>query len=201
MDEEGKANVEKLKTKAESIGLVYRTGNHFGESCLTSQSGVRQEHVRAKTMAEMFVISKEGLEQIFSYMAPHERDKLKESLLSRNGNCWHTFENELGPKNNFVGRKSMVSKVPSLRRSLKTRFERSSSASSSGSGKSRNNPNLQNRKLRLRSFSAEASVQILHQSILESAKEQQTMRLKDIRVCLVFGIWVKYVYVCNIQYI
>lgn len=168
MDEEGRANVGKLKAKAESVGLVYRPGNHFGESSLVSQSGVRQEHVRAKTMAELFVISKERLEQIFGYMAPHERDKLKESLLSRNGNVWHTFDTEVASERSSIVRKSMIlSKVPSLRRSMRNRFERSSSASStSESVKSQSNPNLRNRKLRLRSFSAEASAQAIRRRMV-----------------------------------
>lgn len=92
LDEEGRRDIEKVKVKAASIGLVYRVGNHFGESSLISQSGVRQETTIATTTAELYLLTKEKLENIFSYMDPCERGKLRNNLLSRNGNVWHNFD-------------------------------------------------------------------------------------------------------------
>jgi len=97
LDEEGRRDIEKMKEKAASVGLLYRVGNHFGESSLISQSGVRQETTTATTTTELYLISKEKLESIFSYMDPCERCKLRNNLLSRNGNVWYNFDSYDNP--------------------------------------------------------------------------------------------------------
>jgi len=49
LDETGRANATANKEKFDSIGLILSAGNHVGESCLCSKSGVRQETVVART--------------------------------------------------------------------------------------------------------------------------------------------------------
>jgi CRP-like cAMP-binding protein len=92
LDEEGRANIPLIREKAMSLGLLYRPGNHFGESALVSHSGVRQETVTSHSVTELLFISKESLDEIFKLMPSRERNKLKSSLLSRNGNVWHRFD-------------------------------------------------------------------------------------------------------------
>lgn len=94
LDEEGKANASRIKDKAAAVGLLYRQGNHFGESALSSLSGVRQESVTAKTVAELYFLSKEKLDEIFQYTSIEERSKLRRNLQSRNGNVWHYFDDD-----------------------------------------------------------------------------------------------------------
>lgn len=94
LDTEGRINAPRVKQKAESIGLLYKRGNHFGESCLQSESGVRQETCTAKTMVELYLISKEDLEDIWMYMGKENRYKMKNDLLVRNGNTWHFFDDD-----------------------------------------------------------------------------------------------------------
>ena len=50
IDETGRENAAANKQKYDSIGLILGAGNHVGESCICSESGVRQETVMARTM-------------------------------------------------------------------------------------------------------------------------------------------------------
>eukprot|EP00592_Proboscia_alata_P010539 CAMPEP_0194364498 /NCGR_PEP_ID=MMETSP0174-20130528/12409_1 /TAXON_ID=216777 /ORGANISM="Proboscia alata, Strain PI-D3" /LENGTH=2019 /DNA_ID=CAMNT_0039138563 /DNA_START=856 /DNA_END=6918 /DNA_ORIENTATION=- len=92
LDSVGKSNAYRLKQKADSCGLLYRIGNHFGETCLLSQSGVRQETTVARTLCELYLLPKSKLEEIWSYMAIDESRKFRNDLLNRNGNTWHSFD-------------------------------------------------------------------------------------------------------------
>ena len=91
LDLAGRAASGRAKRKAESIGNLYRIGNHFGESCLTSQSGVRQETAEARTMAELYLLPTDDMELVCSYMTAEGREKFLDGLMSRNGNVRHTF--------------------------------------------------------------------------------------------------------------
>lgn len=171
LDEEAKRSMKKTQDKMSSIGAIYRPGNHFGESCLESISGVRQESAVAITVVELYLLRKESLDDIFSYTPPQEKEDLKRKLLTRNGNVWHSFE-ESEPESLHI---IPYNKSPSLSRS--ERFTRSptsflswtrpqrftlSHQSPSNSISSLHPPR---RKRRLRSFSAEASTQMLNTSI------------------------------------
>lgn len=92
LDSAGRANAEITKQKFQSTGLILGVGNHVGESCLRSESGVRQETVISKSKVEMYVLSKHDLDTIGTFMEPSKRKALIKSLLTKNGNCWHTFE-------------------------------------------------------------------------------------------------------------
>jgi hypothetical protein len=74
-------------------------GNHVGESCLKSESGVRQESVIAKSKVEMYVLSEDDLNNICMFMEPSKKQALIQLLLTKNGNCWHTFEDVAKSKN------------------------------------------------------------------------------------------------------
>jgi CRP-like cAMP-binding protein len=50
LDATGRENAAENKQKYDSIGLILGAGNHVGESCICSESGVRQETVMARTM-------------------------------------------------------------------------------------------------------------------------------------------------------
>ena len=92
LDSAGRADAEVTKQKFQSTGLMLSVGNHVGESCLRSQSGVRQETVIAKSKVEMYVLAKDDLDAIGTFMEPSKRKALITALLTKNGNCWHTFE-------------------------------------------------------------------------------------------------------------
>ena len=94
LDAAGRAASGRAKRKADAIGSLYRIGNHFGESCLTSLSGVRQETSEARTLAELYLLHKSDLDVICSYMNSKDREKFREGLLARNGNVRHTFEGD-----------------------------------------------------------------------------------------------------------
>ena len=49
LDATGRENAAANKQKYDSIGLILGAGNHVGESCICSDSGVRQETVMART--------------------------------------------------------------------------------------------------------------------------------------------------------
>ena len=86
------------KQKFESIGLILGAGNHIGESCLCSKSGVRQETVvcRGLEKVELYVLQKDDLNDICSLMGPENGSKLKHALLSRNKSNWHSFDDIAG---------------------------------------------------------------------------------------------------------
>lgn len=94
LDAAGKAASGRAKRKADAIGNLYRIGNHFGESCLNSLSGVRQETSEARTLAELYLLHKVDLDMICGYMNSGDRAKFREGLLARNGNVRHTFEGD-----------------------------------------------------------------------------------------------------------
>lgn len=170
LDAAGKADVERLRQKADSVGLLYRIGNHFGESCLNSISGVRQETITAKTSAELYSISKDELEHIWSYMAPRDREKFRRDLLMRNGNTWHRFDDD--DKEEEDGNSGMRPSLPntSLRARQATflswtKPQRSSTISPHArrtQTAKRGSSLFDHDVRRLRSFSAQASKDAMH---------------------------------------
>lgn len=92
LDSAGRADADATKQKFQSIGLLLGVGNHVGESCLKSESGVRQETVMAKSKVETYVLSKDDLDMICRFMEPSKRKMLIQSLLTKNKSCWHTFD-------------------------------------------------------------------------------------------------------------
>jgi len=98
LDETGRANADANKQKFESIGLILGAGNHIGESCLCSKSGVRQETIvcRGLEKVELYVLQKDDLNDICSLMGPESGSKLKHALLSRNKSNWHSFDDIAG---------------------------------------------------------------------------------------------------------
>ena len=62
LDVAGRSNAAANKQKFDSLRLLLGQGNHAGEGCICSESGVRQETVTAITAkAETYVSSKEDL--------------------------------------------------------------------------------------------------------------------------------------------
>ena len=94
LDAAGRAATKAARRKAAAVGNLYRRGNHFGESCLVSMSGVRQESTRAETVAELYLLSKDSILGICAYMPQAQKEKLFDDLLTRNGNTKHTFGEE-----------------------------------------------------------------------------------------------------------
>ncbi len=163
LDEEGKANISYTKNKAASVGLLYRPGNHFGESCLKSHSGVRQETVIAKSTVTLYLISKESLQNIFNLMSREQRDKLINNLLSKNGNIWHSFDSKVDSPEEKSSNKYMMepSRSPSYILNKSERFTILQAQRSRHKIKSGMLRTSRRRSTRLRSFSAEASAQAI----------------------------------------
>jgi len=167
LDEEGRANIERTREKATSVGLIYRAGNHFGESCLESITGVRRESTIASTVVKLHLLSKESLDEIFTYTPWGERNQVRRGLLSRNGNVWHSFdEQESTPKPLALTRgrtgtrlgKSPTSFLSWTKSQRMTVFQkRDNETVRQTERKGVKKP----AKPRLRSFSAEASTRVL----------------------------------------
>lgn len=94
LDATGRSNATANKQKFESIGLIIGVGNHLGESCLSSESGVRQETVTTKTTVELYTLSKSDFNNICRFMSSDKARDLKQSLVTRNGNVWHNFDDD-----------------------------------------------------------------------------------------------------------
>ncbi|KAL7540091.1 hypothetical protein ACHAXR_012578 [Thalassiosira sp. AJA248-18] len=93
LDMTGRSNAAANKQKFESIGLILGAGNHVGESCICSESGVRQETVAAMTMkVEAYALSKEDLDDICRLMGSEKGSQLRHALLTRNARNWHSFD-------------------------------------------------------------------------------------------------------------
>eukprot|EP00578_Thalassiosira_sp_NH16_P004271 CAMPEP_0181132250 /NCGR_PEP_ID=MMETSP1071-20121207/30896_1 /TAXON_ID=35127 /ORGANISM="Thalassiosira sp., Strain NH16" /LENGTH=700 /DNA_ID=CAMNT_0023218573 /DNA_START=240 /DNA_END=2342 /DNA_ORIENTATION=+ len=93
LDTAGRANAAANKEKFDSIGLILGAGNHVGESCLCSESGVRQETVLAgTTKVELYALSKENLTDICRLMGPEKGRNFMQALLTRNKKNWHSFD-------------------------------------------------------------------------------------------------------------
>ncbi len=83
LDAAGRANFNAIEKKYDSAGLVLGPGNHIGESCLCSSSGVRQETIIAATRVEIYALCKDDFDEICRVMGPSKGKKLKDSLLNR----------------------------------------------------------------------------------------------------------------------
>jgi CRP-like cAMP-binding protein len=155
LDEEGRANSTKAQEKSAAVGVLYRPGNHFGESCLHSLSGVRQETAETKTVVELYVLSKFQLETILNYAPIRERSKLIRNLLFKNGNVQHCFDpwTSLHEKGIASSKRSSVA-IPSSFLSW-SKPQRHMSVMSSPSN-SEKESKTSSRKYRLLSFSAQA---------------------------------------------
>ena len=82
LDETGRSNSQANKDKFVSIGSTLSVGNHVGESCIISHSGVRQESIHAMTKrVELFVLSKDDLNDICRLMGDEKGTALKCALL------------------------------------------------------------------------------------------------------------------------
>ena len=91
-DKSGLLNRRRSVQKEVSLGRLYKVGNHFGESCLFSKSGVRQETVIARSAVELYVLTKTDLNFVLSYMSPEEKEILRKELIMKNGSVWHDFD-------------------------------------------------------------------------------------------------------------
>jgi CRP-like cAMP-binding protein len=182
LDEEGRQKMRATKEKADSVGLIYRPGNHFGESCLESISGVRRESTMATTKVELYLLSKDSLDNIFRYTPLEERESLKQKLLSRNGNVWHSFDDSVPEESSSITQSSRNlrhSKSPtsflSWTRPQRYTLLQGSSKSPSNSFRRSTKKSPAARKPRLRSFSAEASSQLLSAGS-DTKSERSSMR-------------------------
>jgi len=93
LDAAGRSNATSNKQKFDSLGLLLGPGNHAGEGCIFSESGVRQETVTAlTTKVEAYALSKEDLIDICRLMGSEQGGQLRHALLSRNNKTWHTFD-------------------------------------------------------------------------------------------------------------
>ncbi|KAL9190988.1 hypothetical protein ACHAXT_000694 [Thalassiosira profunda] len=92
LDSTGRSNASSNKEKFDAIGRTLGPGNHVGESCLCSESGVRQETVMARTLkVEAYVLSREDLDGICRLLGVEKGSALRHALLCRNKASWHTF--------------------------------------------------------------------------------------------------------------
>eukprot|EP00587_Corethron_hystrix_P004780 CAMPEP_0113299800 /NCGR_PEP_ID=MMETSP0010_2-20120614/1685_1 /TAXON_ID=216773 ORGANISM="Corethron hystrix, Strain 308" /NCGR_SAMPLE_ID=MMETSP0010_2 /ASSEMBLY_ACC=CAM_ASM_000155 /LENGTH=387 /DNA_ID=CAMNT_0000153097 /DNA_START=1943 /DNA_END=3106 /DNA_ORIENTATION=+ /assembly_acc=CAM_ASM_000155 len=91
LDLEGRFKSAEAKKKTQFAGNLLRTGNHFGESCLLSKTGVRPETATSKIISEVYILSKSDIEVIFAYTTPENIDNFRHALRTRNGNMQFSF--------------------------------------------------------------------------------------------------------------
>ena len=94
----GWASLEMALKKEAVIGNLYREGNHFGETCLTSSTGVRLETTTAVTVSELFTISRSEIEAVLAFLPTIKREKIITQFLTRNGHVVHT---QVGNRDQF----------------------------------------------------------------------------------------------------
>ena len=154
LDAEGKQALDRVRTRAESVGTMYRSGNHFGESCLLGTSGVRQETVVAHATSELYLISKDDINNICSYMSSEDRKSFFEDIIRRNGKIWHSFEDDFQDE----------CTTKTIKREKQFPVGSVSISGNKPNMTSRRNPINRKDKVRLRSFSAEASQEAISKS-------------------------------------
>ena len=196
LDADGRANANRTKQKAIATGLIYKRGNHFGESCLLSESGVRQETITSKTTSELYLISKDDLESIWSYAVEEDREKMRNDLLVRNGNTWHFFDelnhaSETNCNDSLTrkGTSSTISQLRSNRRSMKqtsiltgnrrTKFNSNRNATIKNK---RKNVRFNKEWVRLRSFSAAASTEAMNKIAQHNLSKNPKSSLDNIKL-------------------
>ena len=80
------------------LGNLYREGNHFGETCLVSRTGVRLDTTTAVTVTELFSISREEIESTLAFLPVAKRETIMTQLLSCNGHIKHTVPSKMKRK-------------------------------------------------------------------------------------------------------
>ncbi|RYH19818.1 hypothetical protein EON65_25505 [archaeon] len=89
MDTFGISSLQLLLNKQLHHGSVYEKGDHFGECCLLSSSGLRADAARALTGCELYYLVKEELWQEFLYIEPRMRVDFIHDLFTRVGKTKH----------------------------------------------------------------------------------------------------------------
>jgi CRP-like cAMP-binding protein len=89
LDSRGVAAMQVLLNKQESHGEVLVAGEHFGEFCLMSQSGLRSDSVKIMTGTELYSLSKTDLWEVFQFLPFSERRSFIYELMTRVGERHH----------------------------------------------------------------------------------------------------------------
>jgi CRP-like cAMP-binding protein len=89
IDPFGVAALKVLIHKQKVRGQLYRAGDHFGEYCLLSQTGLRPETAQALSTTEVYTLSRSDLWNAFLFMPHQERRRFLLELMTRTGHVKH----------------------------------------------------------------------------------------------------------------
>jgi CRP-like cAMP-binding protein len=102
VDSFGLAALKVLLHKQSVHGQTYLPGDHFGEYCLLSKSGLCPDNALAVTTSEIYTLSKEDLWAVFLYMTYADRRQFLLALMTRVGATTH-LEHTLLPEEEIGG--------------------------------------------------------------------------------------------------
>lgn len=89
VDSFGLAALKVLLHKQSVHGQTYRPGDHFGEYCVLSKSGLCPDNALAVETSEVYTLSKEDLWTTFLYMSYRDRRSFLLALFTRVGGTTH----------------------------------------------------------------------------------------------------------------
>ena len=93
LDTFGLTAMRVLLHKQHVHGHMYNPGDHFGEYCVLSQSGLRPDNALVLSSAEVFALDKVDLWEIFLYMTYKDRRAFLFDLFTRVGGTRHIMHN------------------------------------------------------------------------------------------------------------
>jgi len=90
MDSFGLESLMILLQKQKVHGVFHRPGDHFGEFCFISKSGLRPDSAQATSNTELYALSKTDTWGIFLYLMHEDRKQFLHQLMTRIGKVQHT---------------------------------------------------------------------------------------------------------------
>lgn len=89
LDSRGVTSMQILLHKQEAHGCIHVAGDHFGEFCVVSASGLRADSAKVLSGTEVYALSKTDIWEIFQYLTFEDRRSFIYELMTRVGERHH----------------------------------------------------------------------------------------------------------------
>ncbi len=102
LDSRGITSMQILLHKQEAHGEIHVAGDHFGEFCVVSSSGLRADSAKVLSGTEVYSLSKTDIWSIFQYLTVEQRRSFIFELMTRVGerhHIVHTLSETTEPSN------------------------------------------------------------------------------------------------------